>query len=659
VPRPSMSPEVRPGAPQAGWDGASRPRSQVRRPLWILAFFCALLAILAIGFVSYTEMTVLANSSARVQHSYDVLQTLHELNTALTDTETNQRGFLLTQDTAYLEQYDSAIAQIRLSLGELRRLTGREPSTGDAIGRLAQLAGAKLDEMQHAIHAIQLGVQHGAIEQLSTGAGRQIMEDFRRNTLELEADQRELLDIHRRREYRARLASEGVLVATVLLSLMFVGAAALINRRFDERRRMLEREVLERKRAEERREALLTSERAARSEAERATRLKDEFVATMSHELRTPLNAIVGWASILRRDHRPESVHQGVEVIERNAKLQARMVEDLLDMSRILSGKLAMELQRTDLSTVIEAAIAAVKHAAEAKNVRLHTAINPTALVNGDPGRLQQVLWNLLTNAIKFTPTNGMVTILAREVKHEERCSVEISVSDTGQGIDPRFLPFVFDRFRQADASTTRRHGGLGLGLSIVKSLVELHQGTVDALSEGEGRGSTFIVRLPLAESQHDAITPHATARDESVQDSSPLAGLRVLVVDDEADARTLARRVLEERGAEVVAVSSAAEALEAVDGSREMSVVVSDIGMPEHDGYELITRMRAMPGNAGRIPAIALTALARDEDRKRTLLAGYQVHISKPIDPAELVTVIATLAGRGDSATAKTALYS
>jgi signal transduction histidine kinase/AmiR/NasT family two-component response regulator len=624
---------------------------RTRRALWLLAFACALLAILAIGFVSYTEMTVLANSSARVQHSYDVLQTLHELNTALTDTETNQRGFLLTQDSTYLNQYDAAIAQIRLALTELRRLTGSEPTTGDAIGQLAQLAGAKLDEMQRAIHAIQRGEQHGALELFGTGPGRQIMDDFRRNTQELEADQRQLLEIHRRREYRARLASEGVLVATVLLSLLFVGAAALISRRFDERRRLLEKEVAERKRAEERREALLTSERAARSEAERATRLKDEFVATMSHELRTPLNAIVGWASILRRDHRQHTVQQGVEVIERNAKLQARMVEDLLDMSRILSGKLAMELQRTDLSSVIEAAVAAVQPAADAKHVRLHVTTVATAPVNGDPGRLQQVLWNLLTNAIKFTPTDGMVTILAREVEHEGTHSVEISVSDTGQGIDPKFLPFVFDRFRQADASTTRRHGGLGLGLSIVKSLVELHQGTVEAHSDGEGRGATFIVTLPLADRHPVAVQ---TLGPEPIQDPATLAGVRVLVVDDEADARTLARRVLEERGAEVVTVGSAAEALEAVDEDGELSVMISDIGMPEHDGYELITRMRAMPGNVGRVPAVALTALARDEDRKRTLLAGYHVHVSKPIDPAELVTVIATLVGRGNTAAAK-----
>lgn len=628
-----------------------------RRPLWILAFSCVLLAMLAIGFVSYTEMSVLANSSARVQRSYDVLQTLHDLNTALGDTETNQRGYLLTQDATYLNHYDAAIAQIRLTLRELRRLTGEEPSGGDAIGRLAQLASAKLDEMQHAIHAIQRGEQHGALLAFSTGAGRQIMDDFRRDTQELEANQRQLLGMHRQREYRARVAAEGVLVATVLLSLLFVGAAALISRRFDERRRMLEREVAERKRAEERREALLTSERAARSEAERATRLKDEFVATMSHELRTPLNAIVGWASILHRDRRAETVKQGVEVIERNAKLQARMVEDLLDMSRILSGKLAMELQKTDLSLVIEAAVAAVQPAADTKSVRLHTTIGPTGLVNGDAGRLQQVLWNLLTNAIKFTPPGGMVTVLAREIERHGQHNIEISVSDTGQGIDSRFLPFVFDRFRQADASTTRQHGGLGLGLSIVKSLVEMHQGTVEALSPGEGQGATFIVCLPLA-GGHITVEP---ARERDKHAPAPptalLAGLRVLVIDDEADARTLACRVLEECGAEVVAVGSAAEALSAMNADEgKLSVVVSDIGMPGHDGYELIARMRAMPGNTARLPAIALTALARDEDRKRTLLAGYQMHISKPVDPAELVAVIATLAGRGTARPGTTA---
>jgi CheY-like chemotaxis protein/anti-sigma regulatory factor (Ser/Thr protein kinase) len=285
--------------------------------------------------------------------------------------------------------------------------------------------------------------------------------------------------------------------------------------------------------------------------------------------------------------------------------------------------------------------------------VRLHTAVEHTRPVNGDPGRLQQVLWNLLTNAIKFTPANGIVTIFAREVDRKGTRNVEISVTDNGQGIDPSFLPFVFERFRQADASTTRRHGGLGLGLSIVKSLVEMHQGTVEVQSPGEGRGSTFIVCLPLAEGHQTAEMPPDGAFTASDNDTSSLAGLCILVVDDEADARTLARRVLEERGAEVVAVGSAAEALEAMDRARGVSVVVTDIGMPDRDGYDFIKDMRAMPGDAGRVPAIALTALARDEDRKRTLLAGYQVHISKPVDPAELVMVIATLAGRGKIASA------
>jgi CheY-like chemotaxis protein len=281
--------------------------------------------------------------------------------------------------------------------------------------------------------------------------------------------------------------------------------------------------------------------------------------------------------------------------------------------------------------------------------MRLHSSVQPKCPVNGDPGRLQQVLWNLLTNAIKFSPDNGLVTVFAREIDREGSRYVEISVSDSGQGIDPAFLPYVFDRFRQADASTTRRHGGLGLGLSIVKSLVEMHEGSVEAQSPGEGHGATFIVCLPAAEvhAVSDVAREHASL--ELPADSSPLAGLRVLVVDDEADARTLARRVLEGCGAQVVAVASAAEALEAVHSeSNVLSCVVSDIGMPERDGYDFIRDMRAMPGAAGRVPAIALTALARDEDRKRTLLAGYQVHISKPVDPAELVTVIATLAGRG-----------
>jgi signal transduction histidine kinase/ActR/RegA family two-component response regulator len=615
-----------------------------RHLLWILAFLSVLTVMLAIGSVSYTEMTVLASSSARVQRSYDVLQTLDDLNSALTDTETSQRGFLLTQDASYLDEYDAAIAHIRVAVTELRRLSANDPATGGAVTQLAQLASAKLDEMQQAIRETQSGERRRALAQVAKGEGRRMMEAFRHDAAALEADQRRLLDLRRQQEDRARLASEGVLVATILLSLLLVGAAAVISRRFDERSRLLEREVAERQRAEERREELLTSERVARSEAERATRLKDEFVATLSHELRTPLNAIVGWASILRKDCRADTVAQGVEVIERNAKLQARMVEDLLDMSRILSGKLTMDLRRMHLSPLVDAAVASVRPTADAKGVQLQTTVESTGPVNADAARLQQVMWNLLTNAVKFTPRGGRVHVVAREVGTQ----VEISVRDTGQGIDSKFLPFVFDRFRQADSSTTRRHGGLGLGLSIVRNLVEMHGGSVEAQSPGEDQGTTFTVRLPLARSYlYPAADAPAVSRHQEVDEAPPLGGLRILVVDDEVDARILARRVLEERGAEVLAVSSAAEALAALDADHEVSVMVSDIGMPEQDGYDLIRQMRALPGSAGRVPAVALTALARSEDRRRALLAGYQTHVSKPVDPAELVAVIASLAGR------------
>jgi len=611
-----------------------------RRMLALIALLGSLVTILAIGFISNAELSALANSSARVQRSYDLLQTLYDLNSALTDTETNQRGFLLTQDPSYLSQYNSAIAQIRLAMIELRRLSLDEPETRSAIEALETLAGGKLADLQESLLHAQAGSRSTAMANEVQGKGRFLMDAFRRNSAALETIQRRLLEERREQEAQARFFSQAVLVTTIVLSLLLVAAAAMISRRFDDRRMMLEKEIAERRRAEEYREALLVSERAARSEAERATRLKDEFVATLSHELRTPLNAIVGWASILRADRRGETITQGVEVIERNAKLQAQMIEELLDMSRILSGKLLFELAPTDVAKLVEAAVAAVRPTADARGVLLNTTVSRCRNVNADSARLQQVTWNLLTNALKFTPRGGQVTIGLREIEEQ----VEMTVSDTGQGIKPEFLPFVFDRFRQADASTTRRHGGLGLGLSIVKSLVELHGGSVEVDSPGEGRGATFTVRLPIPTLPQEVLASPPEPQSHSTPE---LAGLRILVVDDEDDARTLARRVLEERGAQVITVSSAAEAMASVGDNNPPNVLVSDIGMPEQDGYDLIKQMRALPGDAGRVPAVALTALARAEDRKRALSAGYQKHVSKPVDPAELVSVIASLAGR------------
>jgi PAS domain S-box-containing protein len=398
----------------------------------------------------------------------------------------------------------------------------------------------------------------------------------------------------------------------------------------------------------EEREYLLQSEQAARVEAERASRMKEEFLATLSHEIRTPLNAILGWAMMLRSGRLgPESAAEGIEVIERNARAQAQIIEDLLDMSRIISGKLRLDVQRSDLAKVIEAAAETVAPAAAAKDIRVQLVLDPrTGPVSGDPGRLQQVFWNLLSNAIKFTPKGGRVQVLLERVSSH----LDVSIVDTGDGIDPAFLPHVFDRFRQADATTTRLHGGLGLGLAIVKQLVELHGGTVRAKSPGQGQGATFIVSLPLTVLATDGEPlpsrrhPAAELTPMTLGENVRLPGIRVLVVDDEPDARALLRRLLEEAEAEVSTAAAATEALALVQAERP-DVIISDIGMPREDGYSLIRQVRELPPErGGRTPAIALTAYARAEDRVRTLLEGFQHHLSKPVEPAELIAMVSSL---------------
>ncbi len=413
------------------------------------------------------------------------------------------------------------------------------------------------------------------------------------------------------------------------------------------------RDISERKRAEEERRTLLEQERRARATAEEASRLKEEFLATLSHELRTPLTSILGWARLLDADALDEANRaRAVEAIARNAKAQAQLVDDLLDVSRIITGKLRLDVRPFDLGSVIEAVVESVRPAAEAKSIRLQVLLDPRAGgVSGDPDRMQQVAWNLLSNAIKYTPKGGRVQVRLERVNSH----VEVTVSDTGQGISPQFLPFVFDRFRQADQSTGRAHGGLGLGLAIVRHLVELHGGTVRAESPGEGHGATFTVALPVMIAHDrqrfldgDVERRHPTAGADEVLDCPPaLDGLRVLIVDDEAGAREVLTAMLERCGAEVRSAASAGEALEAIEEQRP-GVLVFDIGMPGEDGYWLIRRVRALPAErGGGTPAVALTAYARTEDRVRALTAGYQVHLAKPVEPAELIAAVASLAGR------------
>jgi signal transduction histidine kinase len=396
----------------------------------------------------------------------------------------------------------------------------------------------------------------------------------------------------------------------------------------------------------------MDSERAARSEAERASRLKDEFLAIVSHELRTPLNAILGWGQILSEgwSHRPEMLVQGLSAIVRNARAQALLIEDLLDMSRIVSGKIRLNLQMVSLAEIVASAVGTITPAAQARGVELDCRVDAAPWVHADPERLQQILLNLLSNAVKFTPEGGQARVLVGAGDSH----AEVVVSDTGQGIKAQFLPHVFDPFRQADASTTRRHGGLGLGLAVVSHLVELHGGTVRAKSPGDGQGSTFSVRIPrvsnsIAETAGADADPEVPSAPLDPEGPAKLDGVRLLVVEDEPDTRDAIAQFLEDYGAAVVAVGSAKEALEHL-WIDSFDVLVSDIGMPVMDGYELIRTLRAheeTSASARRLPAVAVTAFAREEDRQRVLREGYSEHVPKPVNTARLISVLVDLSGK------------
>jgi len=408
------------------------------------------------------------------------------------------------------------------------------------------------------------------------------------------------------------------------------------------------------------REELLESEQHARREAERQSHVKDEFLATLSHELRTPLNAILGWTQVLQQRtaevaaaleaDAAADLTEGLDVIERNTRVQTQLIDDLLDMSRITAGKIRLDVQQVDIGDVAKAAVASIRHAAEGKNIRLQVVLDPLAgPVRGDPARLQQCVWNLLTNAVKFTPKGGKIQVSLERVNSH----LEVCVIDDGDGIKPQLLPHIFERFRQGDASTTRQHGGLGLGLSIVKHLIELHGGKVRAKSPGPGLGSTFCIELPLMvihppqDDREQRSHPRGPTRFGERPDYPSLDGISVLVVDDESDARALVKRLLEGCGAKVITASSASEALMLVLSERPQ-MIVSDIGMPGEDGYEFMRKVRALPADqGGRTPAAALTAFARSEDRTRALRAGYQTHVTKPVELAELAAVVASLAAR------------
>ena len=381
----------------------------------------------------------------------------------------------------------------------------------------------------------------------------------------------------------------------------------------------------------------------ANEQLARADRMKIEFISTLSHELRTPLTSIVGWLHVLRDDPQPGDLQQGFEVIERNIRVQTQLINDLLDMSRIETGKMTLDLQRLDIAVAVQAAIEAVLPTAETKNVRITSAFGSVnGVVMADRNRMQQIVWNLLTNAVKFTPKGGRVHVTIERVNSH----VEISVVDSGMGIAPEFLGRIFERFTQADSSVSRKYSGLGIGLSIVKHLTELHGGTIHAKSAGIGRGATFCVHLPLMPIHAEPERSAAERRRAELDDILPeedLAGVEVLVIDDDVDSATIVGRILEKNGAHVRVAHSMEDALREVQNATP-HVLLSDIGMPSHDGYELISRVRQLP-QGKKLPAVALTALARSEDRTRALRAGFQMHIAKPVEAAELIAVVRNLA--------------
>jgi PAS domain S-box-containing protein len=415
------------------------------------------------------------------------------------------------------------------------------------------------------------------------------------------------------------------------------------------------RDITWRRRAEEEREKILSRESEARADAEKANRLKDEFLATISHELRSPLNAILGWARLLRDPQvREQQLDRALEIIERNSQAQARLIEDLLDVSRIVSGKLSVQMRPVTMNSIAQGVVADMRPSAESKGVALRLIGDEEINLVGDADRLQQIVWNLLSNAIKFTPEGGRIDV---ELKRDGEWA-ELRVSDTGRGISPEFLPHIFDRFRQATGGDAKARAGLGLGLTIVRFIVEAHGGTVTADSDGVGHGATFTCRFPLAGAKQEPVPAIETVSPQVAQSAQSwrsaqfevsgapsLKGIKVLVVDDDEDARDVLKAALNSYGAEVTTVTGAPQALDTL-ASEKMDVLVSDINMPGMDGYELIRRVRAMaPEKGGRIPAVALTAYARAEDRMRALQSGYQTHVPKPVEPAELEIVVATLA--------------
>jgi signal transduction histidine kinase/ActR/RegA family two-component response regulator len=597
----------------------------------LVAWFSLALALLiALAVFSYRATLSAIESERSVRHSDQVLGELEQTLATLTDAETGQRGFLVTGSEDYLAPYTAAVGAVEEHRNRLRALVAGNPVQGRLLPVLESSIATKLSELEETVAVRRTRGLPAAQAIVLSGRGKVSMDQIRGVVAAMKSEEESA------RQRRSAESDVSVRLARLVLLASGLVAVAIFALFFYQVRRSLRHRV-----------ALFAREQEARREAEQANRLKDEFLATVSHELRTPLNAVLGWARMLREGTLDAKASaRGLDAIERNARVQAQLVEDLLDVSRIISGKLRLDPRPADLAGIVESALDVVRPSAEARAITLATVLDPAAgVITGDADRLQQVVWNLLSNAVKFTGKGGRVDVRLQRVDSQ----LELTVRDDGQGIAPEFLPHVFELFRQADASSTRGQMGLGIGLAIARRIVEMHGGTIRASSAGLGAGATFTVSLPVR-AIHEA--PKAS-EVPAARGPASLRGIRILVADDQPDGRELVRAALSQCGAEVRTVDSARGALEAVEAWRP-DVLVSDIGMPGEDGYALIRQIRGLPADKGGLTlAVALTAYARVEDRMKTLAAGFQMHVPKPVEPSELVAIVESLVGGAPNAAA------
>ena len=612
--------------------------------------FAFLLLLLVFNAVmTFRTAAHLRASQRRMAEVVSIRGEVRALLAAYVDAETGERGFLLTGDAAYLQPYQAALATIERSDRRLKALLTTGEDLQELRGRIQGLGAERMAALERTLTAEREHGHEAALTMIRQGHGKELMDNTRTLAAQLDRElEGTITGLLTAAEQRLTFSKGVTLFTHLVIAGALIGLFFLTRQHFGEREKLV---VVERA-TRDRVEVLLASERTAHSEAAHANKLKDEFLAVVSHELRTPLNAIVGWTSLLREGpENPQELREGLETIDRNAHAQARLIDDLLDVSRIISGKVRLRISEVDVRALAAGVVEGLRPAAEARGVKIVLSAGEEAVeVLGDPDRLQQEVWNLVSNAIKFTPRGGAVTLSVVRTGS----AVALEVGDTGQGIRPEFLPRIFDRFSQQDASAARAQSGLGLGLSITRHLVELHGGTITARSAGEGQGATFYVEIPMIAvrelKEQLAHRPNGgtplPAMPNGAAVHARLDGLRVLAVDDQPDTLAVVDRVLTRAGAEVRIALSVSEAL-SVLRDWVPDCIISDIGMPGEDGYTFIRAVRALAPPLRTVPVVALTAFARDSDRDLAAEAGFSDHLAKPVDTAALLEKVAMLTRR------------